>query len=87
MEKEGRRYIFWRKRKGLENNLTEQFMGKIRDNVRTAVYLRHNYSYWLKTSKTGLLSCIIKTQEVHPWITGMLKQKLVERKGGGAPEH
>jgi len=45
VEKEGRRYIFWRKRQGLENNLTEQFMGKIRENVRTAVYLRHHYSY------------------------------------------
>jgi len=44
-EKEGRRYIFWRKRQGLENDLTEQFMGKIREKVRTAAYLRHNYSY------------------------------------------
>ena len=45
VEKEGRRYIFWRKRQGLENNLTEQFMGRIREKVRTAAYLRHNYSY------------------------------------------
>ena len=39
VEKEGRRYIFWRKRQGLENNLTEQFMGKIREKVRTAPQL------------------------------------------------
>ena len=39
VEKEGRRYIFWRKRQGLVNNLTEQFIGKIREKVRTAPQL------------------------------------------------
>ena len=45
-EREGRRFIIWRKRQGLENNLTEHFMGKIREKVITAFYLRHYYSYW-----------------------------------------
>ena len=55
VEKEGRRYIFWRKSQGLENNLTEQFMGKIREKVRTAAYLRHNYSYWLENIEDGTI--------------------------------
>ena len=48
VEREGRRFIFWRKSQGLENNLTERFMRKIREKVRTAAYLRHYYSYWLE---------------------------------------
>ena len=68
MEKEGRRYIFWRKRKGLENNLTEQFMGKIRDNVRTAVYLRHNYSYWFENIEDGTIILYYKNSGGSPWI-------------------
>ena len=53
VEKEGRRYIFWRKRQGLENNLTEHFIEKIREKVRTAAYLRHNYSH-RRTGTFGL---------------------------------
>ena len=64
-EKEGRCFIFWRRRQGLENNLTEQFMGKIREKIRRAAYLRYNYSYWLETSKTGQFSCFINPQEAH----------------------
>lgn len=59
-EREGRRFISWRIRRGLENNLTDQFVGKIRERVRTSFYLRHNY----KTLKMELLSYFIKTQEV-----------------------
>jgi len=46
-EREGRRFIIWRKSQGLENNLTEHFMGTIREKVITAFYLGHYYSYWL----------------------------------------
>lgn len=59
-EREGRRFISWRIRRGLENNLTDQFVGKIRERVRTSFYLRHNY----KTLKMELLFYFIKTQEV-----------------------
>ena len=44
VERGGRRYIFWRKSQGLENNLTEHFKGKTREKVRTAAYLHHYYS-------------------------------------------
>ena len=67
-EKEGRRYIFWRKRQGLENNLTEQFMGKIREKVRTAAYLRHNYSYWLENIEDGTIILFYKPPRGSPWI-------------------
>lgn len=39
---------------------SDQFVGKIRERVRTSFYLRHNY----KTLKMELLSYFIKTQEV-----------------------
>ena len=47
------------KRQGLENNVAEQFMGKISERVRTAAYLRHSYSYWLENIEDGTR----KTQE------------------------
>ena len=68
VEKEGRRYIFWRKRQGLENNLTEQFMGKIREKVRTAAYLRHNYSHWLENIEDGTIILYYNNSGGSPWI-------------------
>ena len=67
-EKEGRRFIFWRKRQGLENNLTEQFMGMIREKVRTAAYLRYNYSYWLENIEDGTIFLFYKPPRGSPWI-------------------
>ena len=67
-EKEGRLYIFWRKRQGLENDLTGQFMGKIREKVRTAAYLRHNYSYWLENIEDGTILLFYKNSGGSPWI-------------------
>ena len=68
VEKEGRRYIFWRKSQGFENNLTEHFMGKIREKVRTAAYLRHNYSYWLENIEDGTIILYYKNSGGSPWI-------------------
>ena len=64
-EKEDRRFIFWRKRQGLENNLTEQFVGKIREKVRTAAYLRYNYSYCLENIEDGTIFLFLNLQEAH----------------------
>jgi len=66
--KEGHRYIFWRKRQGLENNLTEQFMGEIREKVRTAAYLRHYCSYWLEKIEDGTILLFYKNSGGSPWI-------------------
>ena len=68
VEREGRRFIFWRKRQGLENDLTEQFMGNIREKVRTAAYLLHNYSYWLENIEDGTIILYCKNSGGSPWI-------------------
>jgi len=67
-EKEDRRFIFWRKRQGLENNLTEQFMGRMREKVRTTAYLRYNYSYWLENIEDGTIFPFYKPPRGSPWI-------------------
>ena len=68
VEREDRHFIFWKKRQGLENNFTEQFMGKIREKVRTAAYLRHNYSYWLENIEDGTIILFYKPPRGSPWI-------------------
>ena len=68
VEREGRRYIFWRKSQGLENNLTEQFMGKTREKVKTAAFLRHYYSYWLENIEDGTIILFYKNSGGSPWI-------------------
>ena len=67
VEREGRRFIFWRKTQGLENDLTEQFMGNTREKVRAA-YLRHNYSYWLENIEDGTIILYYKKSGGSPWI-------------------
>ena len=68
VEREGRRYIFWRKSQGLENNLTERFMGKIREKARTAAYLHHYYSYWLENIEDETILLFYKNSGGSPWI-------------------
>ena len=68
VEREGRHFIFWKKSQGLENNLTEYFMGKIREKVRTAAYLRHYFSYWLKNNEDGAILLFYKNSGGSPWI-------------------
>jgi len=43
-------------------------MKKIRENVRTAVYLRHNYSYWLEKIEDGTIILYYKNSGGSPWI-------------------
>ena len=56
------------KRQGLENKVTEQFMGKIREKARTVAYLRHNYSYWLENIEDGIIILYYKNSGGSPWI-------------------
>ena len=67
-EREGRHFIIWRKSQGLENNLTESCMGKIREKVRTAAYLRHYYSYWSGNIEDGTFLLFYKNSGGSPWI-------------------
>ena len=67
VERRGRRFIFWRKSQGLENNLTEHFMGKVRAKVRTAGYIRHYYSYWLENIEDGTIILFHKNSGGSPW--------------------
>ena len=68
VEREGRRYIFWRKSQGLESNLTERFMRKIREKVTTAAYLRHCYSYWLENIEDESIILFYKISGGSTWI-------------------
>jgi hypothetical protein len=52
-EKSGRRYTMWRITRGLEGNLTQNFMEKIRQNVTTSYYMR--YSFCVEIEDRSLL--------------------------------
>ena len=54
-ESSGRRFKRWRFIKDLNKDLTPKFMEKIRENVRTAFYMRHTYSYMLRNIEDGTI--------------------------------
>ena len=66
-EGKGRRFIRWRFITGLEKNLTPNFMANIRENVHTAFYTRHVYSYKLRNIEDDT---VIAYYTIHgpPWI-------------------
>ena len=66
-EKKGRRYMRWRFVKDLEKDLTPKFMEKIRENVQTAFYIRHVYSYKLRNIEDDTV-IIFYTNQGSPWI-------------------
>jgi len=66
-ESKGRRYIRWRFIRGLEKDLTTNFMEKTRGNVDTSFYLRHVFSYQLRNIEDGTVILYYKNQG-SPWI-------------------
>ena len=54
-EERGRRFIRWRFIRGLERDLTPNFMAKIREKVHTSFYARHIFSYQLRNIEDGSL--------------------------------
>ena len=66
-EKKGRRYIQWSFMGNLNEDLTPQFMKKIRENVKTSFYMRHVYSYVLINSEDGAM-IIYYINKGSPWI-------------------
>ena len=68
-ESKGRRYIRWRFIRGLEKDLTTNFMAKIRENVTTAFYLRHVFSYQLRNIENEEETVILFYKNTDsPWI-------------------
>ena len=66
-ESKGRRFVRWRFIRGLEKNLTPNFMASIRENVRTAFYIRHVYSYQLRNTEDNTV-IVHYTNQGSPWI-------------------
>ena len=65
-EKRGRRYIRWRFIRGLEKDLTPDFMKKIREKVHTSFYVRHYFSYQLRNIEEDS-SMVTYTNKGSPW--------------------
>ena len=65
-EKKGRRFIRWRFIRGLERDLTPDFMVKIRENIHTSFYARHIFSYQLCNIEDGSLM-VMYTNTGSPW--------------------
>ena len=65
-EKKGRRFIRWRFIRGLERDLTPNFMAKIREKVHTTFYARHIFSYQLRNIEDGSLM-VMYTNNGSPW--------------------
>jgi len=69
-ESKGRRYIRWRFIRGLEKDLTTNFMEKIRENVDTAFYMRYVFSYQLRNIEDGTV-ILYYTNRGSPWINNL----------------
>ena len=65
-EKRGRRYIRWHFIRGLEKDLTPDFMKKIREKVHTSFYVRHYFSYQLRNIEEDSLM-VTYTNKGSPW--------------------
>ena len=65
-EERGRRFIRWRFIRGLERDLTSNFMAKIREKVHTSFYVRHIFSYQLHNIEDGSLM-VMYTNIGSPW--------------------
>ena len=65
-EVRGRRFIHWRFIRGLERDLTSDFMVKIREKVHTSFYARHIFSYQLRNIEDDS-SMVMYTNIGSPW--------------------
>ena len=69
-ETKGRRFIRWRFIRGLEKNLTANLMANVRENVHTAFYIKHVYSYQLRNIEDGTVIVYYTNNGSH-WITDL----------------
>jgi len=65
-EKKGRRFIRWRFIRGLQRDLTPDFMVKIRENIHTSFYARHIFSYQIRNIEDGSV-IMYYTNVGSPW--------------------
>ena len=82
-EKKGRRFIRWRFIRGLERDLTPDFMVKIRENIHTSFYARHIFSYQLRNIEDGTV-LMYYTNVGSPWFKHLseAEKRLSEREKG-----
>ena len=73
-EKKGRRFIRWRFIRGLERDLTPNFMAKIREKLHTSSYARHIFSYQLRNIEDGSLMGMY-TNTGSPWFDTCMRQR------------
>ena len=66
VRREGRRFIRWRFIRGLERNLTPDFMTKIQEEVKTSFYARHVYSYQIRNIEEDSTIVMYKNRG-SPW--------------------
>ena len=65
-EERGQRFIRWRFIRGLERDLTPEFITKIREKVHTSFYARHIFSYQLRNIEDDS-SMVMYTNIGSPW--------------------
>ena len=65
-EVRGRRFIRWRFIRGLERDLTSDFMTTIREKVKASFYVRHIFSYQLRNIEDSSLM-VMYTNKGSPW--------------------
>ena len=65
-EERGRRFSRWRFVRGLERDLTPDFIAKIREKVHTSFYARHIFSYQLRNIEDDS-SMVMYTNIGSPW--------------------
>ena len=68
--KKGWHFIQWRFIRGLEDDLTPNFMENIQENVHTAFYIRHVYSYQLRNIEDDTV-IVYYTNHGSPWINDL----------------
>ena len=73
-EKKGRRFIRWRFIRGLERDLTPNFMAKIREKLHTSSYARHIFSYQLRNIEDGSLMGMY-TNTGSPWFERLSEEE------------
>ena len=64
----GRRYIRWFLSQGLEENLTPTIMGKFREKVDTACYIRYIYAIKIRNIEDGTIMVYYMRKRGSPWM-------------------
>lgn len=89
-ETKGRRFIRWTIVRGLDKDLTPNVMEKIQKNVHTSFFMRHIFSYQLRSIEDGTeilyyknmgLPWLKKLSDAEKWLSEQEKKRLAILKG------